>query len=353
MISNEVLFFSLFIVFVIGVLMLDLGVFNKKTHVIGFKEAAVWSGVWVMFTLVFYLVIDTHGDWIHGVDNFQELVHLKQKYADHVKLYPGNFELSLQSYRDNMSLEFITGYLVEYALSVDNIFVIILIFSSFGVREQYYKKILFWGILGAIVMRFTFIFTGSALIQRFHWIIYIFGAFLIFTGSKLFFQKDKDEKIDPNKHPVVRFVSKYFALYPRYVKDRFFVRKEGKRLLTPLFLVLIIIELTDLIFAVDSVPAVFSITKDPFIVFFSNICAILGLRSMFFFLSNIMHLFHYLKVGLSFLLIFIGLKMVSHNWLKKIGFETSHSLYVIISILAISIIASLIFPKKNKIEKSA
>lgn len=331
-------------------LMLDLGVFSKKDHVISFKEAAAWSAVWVMFTLVFYMILDTHGDLIHGIDNYQELVNLRDKYAPHVHLFPDSFEDSLQSYRDNMSLEFITGYVIEYALSVDNIFVIILIFTSFGVKEKYYKKVLFWGILGAIVMRFIFIFVGSTLIQKYDWIIYVFGAFLIFTGIKMFLNRNEEEKIDPSKHPVVRIVSKYFPVYPKYVNEKFFVKIDQKWSLTPMFLVLLMIEFTDLIFAVDSVPAVFSVTKDPYIVFFSNIFAILGLRSMFFFLSNIMHLFHYLKIGLSILLVFIGVKMMAHSYLEAWGFEITHSLMVIIGILAISVILSLIFPKKEKIE---
>lgn len=348
--TNEILFFSAFIVFIIGMLMLDLGVFSKNNHVVKFKEAAAWSVVWIGLALGFYVIIDTHGDLIHGVNNYADLVSLQQRYADHVRLYPDDFERSLQSYRDNMSLEFITGYVLEYALSVDNIFVIILIFTSFGVREKYYKKVLFWGILGAIVMRLIFIFAGSALIQKSDWVLYIFGAFLVFTGIKMFLDRNNEEKIEPNKHPVVKFVSRYFSVFPRYVYDRFFVRKKGKLMITPLFVVVLIIEFTDLIFAVDSVPAVFSVTKDPYVVFFSNIFAIMGLRSMFFFLTNIMHIFHYLKVGLSILLSFIGAKMLAHHYLETIGFKTVYSLYIILGILAISVIASLLFPQKKEQE---
>jgi tellurite resistance protein TerC len=347
---NEIIFFSLFILFVFGMLMLDLGVFSKKNHVISFKEAGAWSAVWIMFTLVFYMILDTHGDLIHGVQNYQDLEIIRNKYAKHVHLYPGDFEASLQSYRDNMSLEFITGYLVEYALSVDNIFVIILIFTTFGVKQKYYKKVLFWGILGAIVMRFIFIFTGSTLLNKYEWIIYIFGGFLIYTGIKMFINRNEEDKIETNKHPLIKFVSKYFPVYPKYVNDLFFVKVDQKWSLTPLFLVLLMIEFTDLIFAVDSVPAVFSITKDPFVVFFSNIFAILGLRSMFFFLSNIMHIFHYLKIGLSVLLVFIGVKMIAHSQLEAMGFEITHSLYIILGILAASIILSLVFPKKEEIK---
>jgi tellurite resistance protein TerC len=346
---NEIVFFSSFIAFILAMLMLDLGVFSKKDHVVSFKEAGIWSAVWIGLALLFYVLIDLHGDWIHGVDNYAELQSIQQKFAPHVKLFPGDYETSLQSYRDNMSLEFITGWLLEYALSVDNIFVIILIFTSFGVREKYYKKVLFWGILGAILMRCLFIFAGSALIQKAEWVLYIFGLFLLVTGIRMFLNRDEEEHIDPNKHPIVKFASRRFSVYPRYVNERFFIRKKGKLMLTPLFLVVLIIEFTDLLFAVDSVPAVFSVTKDPYVVFFSNIFAIMGLRSMFFFLANIMHIFHYLKVGLSALLVFIGLKMLGHHFLQEWGFQTVYSLYIILAILTVSVVASLLFPKKKPV----
>jgi tellurite resistance protein TerC len=351
MFSSEVLFFGSFLLVIGVMLLLDLGVFNGKDHVVKFKEAAAWTAAWILLALVFYVVINTHGDLVHGVENYQELEIIKSKYAPHLELIPGNFEGSLEIYRKNMSLEFITGYLLEYALSVDNIFVIILIFASFGVREKYYKKVLFWGVLGAIIMRFVFIFVGSALIQRFEWIIYLFGLLLVYQGGKIFFQGEEDEKIDPAKHPVVKFASKYLPVFPRYVYEHFFVRKKGKWMVTPLFVVVLIIEFTDLIFAVDSVPAVFSVTKDPYVVFFSNIFAIMGLRSMFFFLSNIMGLFRFLKYGLGVLLVFIGGKMLAHVQLEAIGFETIYSLYVILGILVISILASVIFPEKKEIKE--
>lgn len=345
--SNEILFFGAFMIFIALMIFMDLGVFSKGNHIISFKEAASWSAVWVLSAAAFYLLIDTKGHLIHGIDSFEKLTYYHEKYSDHVHLIPGDFHQSLQNYNDNLSLEFITGYLVEYALSVDNIFVLILIFSSFGVREKYFKKVLFWGILGAVVLRCLFIFVGSALIQKFDWIIYLFGAFLAYTGVKMFFESDNDEKIETEKHPVVRVVSSIFPVFPRYVGENFFIKKGGKWMATPLFVVLMIIEFTDLIFAVDSVPAVFSITKDPYIVFFSNIFAILGLRSMFFFLANILHLFHYLNYGLALLLSYIGCKMLAHNWLKTVGFTNNHSLAIIISILAVSIGASLLFPKKG------
>ncbi len=355
---HEILFFSGFLLFIGLMLLIDLGVFSKKDHVVSFKEAGTWSLVWVTFALGFYFLLYTNGHRIHGIENLQDLSRVITSYVAHpedVKVIADNFEKSLQSYKQHIALEFLTGYLLEYSLSVDNIFVIILVFTSFGVRQKYYKKVLLWGIIGAIVMRFIFIFLGSAIIQQFGIILYFFAGFLVFSGGKMLITSDEDEDIDPEKHWMVKFTSKFFAVFPRYVGGNFFVRKrEGKKqtgkgrlMITPLFLTVMIVEVTDLIFAVDSVPAVFSVTKDPYIVFFSNIFAIMGLRSMFFFLSNIMHLFHYLKTGLSFLLIFIGLKMFLHSWLKSVGFENYHSLLIVVSILVVSVLASLIFPKKK------
>lgn len=356
MISNEVLFFAGFIVFILGMLMLDLGVFSKKSHVVSFREATIWSVTWVTVAIIFYLILRNYGHIIHGIDNQAQLNDVVSKYTSLKEAPPSdpkNYAQNLDNYRKVIALEFITGYLLEYSLSVDNIFVIILIFVSFKVSEKYYKKVLFWGILGAIIMRFLFIFLGSALIQNEvvgKWIFYLFGGFLLYSGVKMFFDGDDDEAIDTQKHPIVRLASRYFSVFPRYVGDRFFIQRYGRIQITPLFVVLLIVEFTDLIFAVDSVPAVFGVTKDPYIVFFSNIFAILGLRSMFFFLSNIMHMFHYLKLGLAFLLIFIGGKMLLHKWLHTIGFENHYSLFVIVLILGGSIGASLAFPVKNKEE---
>jgi len=196
-------------------------------------------------------------------------------------------------------------------------------------------------------MRFLFIFVGATLISQFHWILYLFGAFLVYTGVMMFINRNQEDEIDPENHKVVKFASKYFGVHPRFEGGKFFVKIDGKKLMTPLFLVLMIIEVTDLIFAVDSIPAIFSITKDPYIVFFSNIFAIMGLRSMFFLLVNIIEKFHYLKVGLSVLLSFIGLKMLAANYADKIGLTTGNSLLIILGILTISIVASLIFPKKE------
>lgn len=347
--SSETLFFIAFAVFVLAIMALDLGIFSKQTsHVVTFKEAATWSAVWVALSVAFYFFLKSYGYLVHGIFDMAQLEAVRNKYASHVSLVPGNFDASLARFQNNMSLEYITGYLVEYSLSADNIFVFILIFNSFGVRERYYKKILVWGILGAIVLRFFFIFIGSALIQRFEWILYVFGAFLVYTGLQLFFQKDEDESIDTNNHPVVKFASKYLNIYPRNVSDNFFVRNKvnHKLYVTPLFLIVIVIAFTDLIFAVDSIPAIFSITKDPYIVFFSNVFAIMGLRSMFFFLSSIIEQFRFLKVGLAVLLTFIGAKMLTEPWLHDLGFKPVYSLYIIVAILAISVLASWLIPEK-------
>ena len=349
---NEFGFFSIFLVFIIAVLMIDLGVFKSrdKGHVIGFKEAGIWTAVWVFFALCFYVLIYFHGELIHGISNNQELKEFAQQYGHNIRFHSQDFQVNLQKYDRNLSLEYITGYLIEYALSVDNIFVMILLFMAFGVNEKYYHRVLFWGILGAIIMRFLFIFVSAALIQRFSFMLYLFGGLLIFTGIRMFITRNKQEKVDPQKNPIVKFTAKYFAVYPRYVRHHFWVTKNHKTLITPLFVVLLVIEVSDIVFAVDSVPAIFSVTKDPYIVFFSNIFAILGLRSLFFLVMNIMHVFHYLKTGLSVLLTVIGIKMIFSDWLKDNGFTTAHSLYIILFILTVSILASIIFPKK-KVEK--
>lgn len=351
MLSNETLFFLAFAAFVLLIMAVDLGAFSKqKSHVVEFKEAAIWSAIWVSLSIAFYFFLQNFGYLVHGITDMARLQEIRNRYAEHVKLVPSNFPASLALFQQNMSLEYITGYLVEYSLSADNIFVFILIFNSFGVQQRYYKKILVWGILGAIVLRFIFIFLGSALIQRFEWIMYLFGAFLVYTGLQLFFQKEEDETIEPNKHPVVRFASKYLNIYHRNVTDNFFVRRktDGKLFVTPLFIIVIVVAFTDLVFAVDSIPAIFSITKDPYIVFFSNVFAIMGLRSMFFFLSSIMSQFRFLKVGLAVLLTFIGAKMLAEHWLAELGFQPVYSLYIIVLILGISILASWLIPEKKE-----
>ena len=345
--SNELMFFGGFLLFIVLMLSIDLGLFNKKDHVVSLKEAAIMSAIWVSFAIGFYFLLLTEGHQLHGIENFDQLAAITKAHKHNINLIPGDFLSSLQIYRQNLALEYITGYVVEYALSVDNIFVMVLIFTAFGVEPKYYHRVLFWGIVGALIMRFLFIFVGATLINEFAWILYLFGAFLLYSGVMMFFQKDDSEKIDPENHKVVRFASRFFSVHPEFVGNRFFIIKDGKRMITPLFLVLLIVEFTDLIFAVDSIPAIFAVTKDAYIVFFSNIFAILGLRSMFFLLVNIIHKFHYLKMGLAFLLVFIGIKMLAHDWLHTWGFTTSHSLFVIVFILATSIIASLLFPKSK------
>lgn len=349
--SSEYLFFGSFLLFIILMLSIDLGVFNKKDHVVGFKEAGIMSFIWVSFALGFYFLLLTEGQLLHGIGNYAQLESITSAHLHNITLIPDNFTASLRLYNENLALEFLTGYVIEYALSVDNIFVMVLVFSAFDVKEKYYHRVLVWGIIGAIVMRFAFIFLGSTLINQFSWILYIFGAFLVYTGFLMFINRHDDDKIDPENHKVVKFASRYFSILPDYVGNKFFVTRHGKRYITPLFVVLLIIEFTDLIFAVDSIPAIFSVTKDPYIVFFSNIFAILGLRSMFFLLVNVIHKFHYLKIGLAFLLIFIGIKMLGHHWLVLWGFTTGHSLFIILGILTVSVVASLMFPKKPVVHK--
>jgi tellurite resistance protein TerC len=343
---NELIFLSGFILFILVMMAIDLGLFGKTDKPVSMKQAGIMSAVWVSLALIFYALIFRFGHLLHHIDSFPALQEINIKNFHHLKLIPGDFAVSLDLYRKNLALEFITGYVVEYALSVDNIFVMVLIFTAFAVNPKYYHKVLLWGIIGAIVMRFLFIFLGATLIAQFHWILYLFGAFLVYTGVMMFINRNQEDEIDTENHKIVKFASKYFAVHPKFEGDKFFINIDRKRLITPLFLVLMIIEVTDLIFAVDSIPAIFSITKDPYIVFFSNIFAILGLRSMFFLLVNIIEKFHYLKIGLSVLLSFIGLKMLAANYVDQIGLTTGNSLLIILGILSISIIASLVFPKK-------
>ena len=344
--SSELIFISGFIVFILIMLSLDLGLFAKTDKPVSLKQAGIMSAVWIALSLGFYVLILNFGHLLHHIDSFAALQQINIDHFHHLKLNPNDFAGSLELYRKNLGLEFITGYVIEYALSVDNIFVMVLVFTAFSVDPKYYHKVLFWGIIGAVIMRFAFIFLGSTLITHFHWILYLFGAFLVYTGISMFINRNKEDKIDPENHKIVKLASRFFAVHPKFEGDKFFVKIDGKKLITPLFLVLLIIEVTDLIFAVDSIPAIFSITKDPYIVFFSNIFAILGLRSMFFLLVNIIDKFHYLKVGLAVLLAFIGLKMLAANYVDKIGLTTGNSLLVILAILVISVVASLMFPKK-------
>ncbi|WP_297984780.1 TerC/Alx family metal homeostasis membrane protein [uncultured Chryseobacterium sp.] len=349
--TNETLFLIGFLVFIFFILALDLGLLKKKSDTISMKQAGLMSFFVVTLAMGFYFLLINYGHLLHGIDSMDKLTHVIGKHQHPIKIVPNDLEHSLQIYNQNLGIEFLTGYVVEYALSVDNIFVMVLIFTAFGVAQRNYHRVLFWGILGAIVMRFIFIFVGAALIEKFSWIMYVFGAFLVFTGIKMFFDKDDDDKIDTQNHPVVKFANRFFKVHHNFVGNKFFVTIDGIKKITPLFLVLLIVEATDLIFAVDSIPAIFSVTKDPYIVFFSNIFAIIGLRSMFFLLAGIIDKFRFLKVGLSVLLTFIGLKMLFHHYLEEWGFTTTHSLLVIVSILGLSILLSLIFPEIKKERK--
>ncbi|HNY52695.1 MAG TPA: TerC family protein [Bacteroidales bacterium] len=299
------IFWVIFCIIIVVMLALDLGVFNKKSHEIKLKEALSWVAVWVSLAMIFNLII-------------------------------------LFQFGKTKALEFLTAYVIEYSLSIDNIFVFIMVFSFFSVRKEYQHKVLFWGILGAVIMRAIFIFAGVALINKFHWIVIVFGVFLVFTGLKMLLQKE-EAKVEPEKNGLVRLLKKFLPVSDHFHGSSFFVKKEGKTYATPLFVVLLIIESTDLIFAVDSIPAVLAISKDTFIVFTSNIFAILGLRSLYFAISGIMGLFRFLKIGLALVLTFVGLKMLAAFFDFEI--PVTISLSVIISILLLSILASLIIKK--------
>ena len=344
---TENLFLLIFIVIIAFLLFLDLGILHKKDHVVTFKESAGWTIVWVTLSLLFFVFLRIQGDMVVNVHDKEQFVAQNELY-DHQVTYDDaiSWDENIKHYKRQLSLEYITGYLIELSLSIDNVFVMIMIFLSFGVEKQYYHRVLFYGILGAIVLRFIFIFAAGALIQRFHWLLLIFGAFLIYSGIKMFIDRNKTESIDVEHHPVVKFLTKRKLSTPNFSGHDFFTKVDGRWLCTPLFVVLMIIEFSDIIFAFDSIPAIFSVTHDPHIVFFSNIFAILGLRSMFFMLESIMDKFAYLRIGLSVLLTFIGVKM----FLPLAGIEVGivASLVIIISILTLSILLSVLFPPKKK-----
>lgn len=347
-ISNELVIFSGFLVVILFLLFLDLGLFTKKYHIVSFRESVAWTVLWVSLAIGFYFFLRFYGTMVHGIEDMERLRLIVEKHAHPIDLSAySSFDEAVTAYKNALSLEYLTGYIIEYSLSVDNVFVILLIFISFGVKEEYYKKVLFWGILGAIVMRFIFIFSLSALITRFNWVLFLFGAFLIWTAYKMvsdFFSK-KPEKIEVSSHPVVRFASRIFSVYPEYVGHKFWIRQQGKLFITPLFLVLLVIEFSDVIFAVDSVPAIFAVTRDPMIVFFSNIFAIIGLRSLFFLVANILNRLRYLKIGLAVLLGYIGVKMLLP--VAGLHVDTRTSLFIILGILTISTLASLVAGKKD------
>jgi tellurite resistance protein TerC len=344
--NHELVFFIAFTIFIISVLLVDLLLIGRKRHVLSTLEAAIWTGVWVSFAIGFYFLVYFFGDKLHNIGSFADLQVVAAKFAPHLEYSTTDLAVALAEYRKNMATEYLTGYLIEYTLSLDNVFVILMILTGFSVPEKNYKTVLFWGILGAIIMRFMFIFIGSAMVQKFQWTLMLFGAFLIYSGIKIYLERHKVQKIEVAKHPIVKYLSKWFRIYPEF-KGSKFIHKENKvYYITPLLIVVVVIEFTDLIFAFDSIPAIFSVTRDPYIVFFSNIFAIIGLRSLFFLVIKIFYLFTYLKEGISVLLVFIGLKLVFYSWLDEIGYKSVYSLYFILTVLLGSIIISLIFPRK-------
>lgn len=296
------LLWTVFFAGVLVVLAVDLGVFHRREHEIGSREAAIWSGVWIALSLGF-------GLWI---------------YLDQGR-GPG--------------LEFLTGYVIEKSLSVDNIFVFLVIFRYFAVPAKFQHRVLYWGILGALVMRGLFVAAGAALVSRFDWVLWVFGAFLVFTGGRILWQGDAE--VHPERNPVVGLFHRLVPMTRDYRDKHFLVRRDGRLLATPLLLVLVVIEASDVVFAVDSIPAVFGVTRDPFLVFTSNICAILGLRALYFLLADVIDRFRYLKVGLGLVLVFVGAKMLAEHWVEL---SIEWSLGVVLALLGGSIVVSLVWP---------
>jgi tellurite resistance protein TerC len=308
---HAVLLWVIFTLFVLAMLALDLGVFHRKGHVIHIREALAWSAIWIALSLLFNIGI----------------------YFWHGSV---------------TALEFLTGYLLEYSLSIDNIFIFLMLFTYFRVPYLHQHKVLFWGILGALIMRVLFIIMGVTLIQKFHWVIYLFGVFLIFTGMKMGLERNKE--IHPERNPVLRLFRRFMPVTEDYADDKFFVKRNGRRLATPLLIVVLVVETTDVMFAVDSIPAILAITQDPFIVYTSNVFAILGLRSLYFALAGIMRLFHYLPYGLSAVLVFVGVKMLIADFYKiSIGI----ALGVVVGVLTLSVIASILWPPAAEVVSSA
>jgi tellurite resistance protein TerC len=318
--ERETILFGVFAVIIILFLVLDLGLFHKQAHKISTKSALYQSIFWVSVSTM-----------------FGYLVYIQGPY-EHLE----NGEMTVLTGTDAAVLYF-SAYLTEYALSVDNIFVILLILKYFKVKEEYYHKTLFWGILGAIVFRAVFIFVGAFLIHKFHWILYIFGVFLIYSGVRIYFE-DGDEKIEPEKNPIMKFCRRYLPISKEDYGGKFVVRDHGKFMFTPLFLVIVLIETTDLIFAVDSIPAAFAITQNEFLIYTSNIFAVMGLRAMFFLLAGIIDKFYLLQKGLSIILFFIGAKMLLE--IAEIRINAYASFAVIIATLTLSIIFSILVPRK-------
>ena len=306
MIATNIWFWVVFIAFVLAMLALDLGVFNRVPHVVKAKEAAIWTAVWVSLALLF---------------------------AGGLAIYAST----------QVALTFLTAYVIEQTLSIDNIFVFVLIFQYFAVPAQYQHRVLFWGILGALIMRGVFIAIGAVLLARFEWIIFFFGALLVFTGIRMAVKQD--EEFDGEQNPVIRFVRRFLPVTTGYRDKHFFTRENGLLYATPLFLVLVLVEVTDLVFAVDSIPAIFGITRDPFIVFTSNIFAVMGLRSLFFLLASVVNKFHLLKYGLAVILTFVGTKMLLEHW---VHIPIALSLAIVLGVLVLSVIASLVWTQAKQ-----
>jgi tellurite resistance protein TerC len=306
MLAVNVWFWVAFVAFVLAMLALDLGVFQRNPHEVKPKEAGVWVAIWVALALAF---------------------------AAGLYFWAGH----------HVALTFLTGYVIEEALSVDNIFVMVLIFEYFRVPKSYQHRVLFYGILGALIMRGLFIGAGAALVSNFHWLLYVFGAALIFTGVRMAIKGD--EEFDGEQNKIVKAVRRFLPISADFHGKHFFTLENGKRVATPLLLVLILVEFTDLVFAIDSIPAIFGVTTDPFIVFTSNIFAVMGLRSLYFLLAAVVDRFHLLKYGLAFILSFVGFKMLTEHWIR---IDIGMSLVVILGVLALSIVFSLILPKPEK-----
>ena len=341
---SELIFFGCFLTVIVGILLLDMLVIDKKAHEVSMKEAGSWTAVWIVLALAFSVFLWFHGDMVHGISNFDELQAVASRYASNLKLDPDDYEGSLQKYRHYMTISYISGYLIEKTLSVDNLFVMMMIFTSFGVSKKEYQHVLNWGILGAIILRCVFIFLGAAFIARFSWLLLVFGLFLVYSGVKMFVDRNKKEEISAADHPVVKFLSRHFRVTKEFRGDKFLVRENSSLYITPLLVTVVFIEFSDLIFAFDSIPAVFSVSLDPYVVFFSNIFAILGLRAMFFLLAGVSDSFWLLKPGVSLLLLFIGVKLLIHEF---VDIDAMLSLAVILVILVGSIVGSLLI-KENK-----
>src|SRR5205809_543099 len=326
-----------FCLFILTMLAIDLGVFNRRPHEITFKNAAIWSVIWIALALIFAALL----------------------------FHPLGWEL-FGPERHRKGLEFLTGYLIELALSIDNLFVFLLIFSYFKVPSKYQHRVLYWGVLGALAMRITMIFLGTELIQQFHWVIYFFGAFLVYTAVQMF--RGEQASIEPDENVIVRFVTRFVPITRQYDRRKFFTMVDGKRVGTLLLLVLVVVEVTDLVFAVDSIPAIFGVTTDRFIVYTSNVFAILGLRTFYFLLAGVVEKFHYLKIGLGIVLAFIGVKMLLpllsmlltalFTALGTTSLATyAHDIHeipigvaliIVVVVLLASVAASLIWPPKEK-----